>query len=121
MLRNQILHPTVVMRRSALIEVGGYPESPRVEDYLLWLRLMARGVVAHVGVDWVYYRRASRAGITQSVPTLAVRRVGVERRQLAASRGWSRAGARLSHRVWALAQSPHVEPPRRGLVEGGRA
>jgi glycosyltransferase EpsE len=39
-----VVHPSVVMRRRALHEVGGYdPSAIRLEDYDLWLRMLARG------------------------------------------------------------------------------
>jgi glycosyltransferase involved in cell wall biosynthesis len=39
-----LVHPSVMLRRSVL-EHGGYREGPFPEDYELWLRLLARGVV----------------------------------------------------------------------------
>lgn len=38
-----MLHPTLMMRRSALLEVGGYREGPFSEDYDLFLRLYFAG------------------------------------------------------------------------------
>lgn len=39
-----ILHPSVLMRRAALVEAGGYSTAyPHAEDYELWTRLAARG------------------------------------------------------------------------------
>lgn len=43
--RNPFNHPTVMYRRSALMEVGGYPEHyPAHEDYGLWMALLHNGV-----------------------------------------------------------------------------
>ncbi|WP_304502156.1 glycosyltransferase [Brachybacterium sp. FME24] len=36
-------HPTVVMRRSVALAVGGYRELPLLEDYWLWERMMLGG------------------------------------------------------------------------------
>jgi glycosyltransferase involved in cell wall biosynthesis len=36
-------HPTVVFRRAAVERVGGYQDLPALEDYWLWVRLLARG------------------------------------------------------------------------------
>lgn len=36
-------HPSVIYRRAAVIEEGGYREMPWAEDYDLWLRLAERG------------------------------------------------------------------------------
>jgi hypothetical protein len=40
--RNPLNHPAVVLRRSAVLAVGGYRHQPGFEDYDLWLRLMRR-------------------------------------------------------------------------------
>lgn len=47
----QFIHPTVMLRRQALNDVGGYSEAKRdwrVEDYRLWIALYAKG---HVGAN----------------------------------------------------------------------
>jgi cellulose synthase/poly-beta-1,6-N-acetylglucosamine synthase-like glycosyltransferase len=41
--RNTISHPSVVMRSRLVREVGGYREVPLLEDYDLFLRLVAAG------------------------------------------------------------------------------
>lgn len=38
-----IIHPTVLMRKTAVQQVGGYRLLPTAEDYDLWLRLLANG------------------------------------------------------------------------------
>lgn len=42
-------HPTVMIRRTALLAVGAYDESlrGRAEDYELWIRMLRRGRVLH--------------------------------------------------------------------------
>ena len=40
--RNPLNHPAVVLRRSAVLAVGGYRHQPGFEDYDLWLRLLRR-------------------------------------------------------------------------------
>ena len=56
----QFVHPSCLMRKSAVQEVGGYSEAPeylRVEDYDLWVKLYAAG---YYGVNMeehlLYYR-----------------------------------------------------------------
>ncbi|MGA3375124.1 glycosyltransferase [Lactiplantibacillus pentosus] len=39
-----IIHPTVLMRKSAIEQVGGYRLLPTAEDYDLWLRMLASGL-----------------------------------------------------------------------------
>ncbi|WP_188358848.1 glycosyltransferase family 2 protein [Rothia aerolata] len=43
--RNPIFHPTVVFRKSAVLAVGGYEETPGAEDYWLWIRLARLGFI----------------------------------------------------------------------------
>lgn len=40
--RNPLNHPAVVLRRSAVLAVGGYRDQSGFEDYDLWLRLLHR-------------------------------------------------------------------------------
>lgn len=40
--RNPLNHPAAVLRRSAVLAVGGYRHQPGFEDYDLWLRLLRR-------------------------------------------------------------------------------
>jgi glycosyltransferase involved in cell wall biosynthesis len=50
-------HPTVVYRRSAVIAAGGYGDLPLMEDYWLFVRMIASGVrVVNVAEPLVYYR-----------------------------------------------------------------
>ncbi|MDO4717572.1 MAG: glycosyltransferase [Propionibacteriaceae bacterium] len=42
--RNPILHPTVVMRTSAIKSIGGYPDIPHSEDYGLWTKAARSGL-----------------------------------------------------------------------------
>lgn len=44
-MQSPLHHPSVVFRRTAVLDAGGYPEhAGRFEDYLLWERLLMRGV-----------------------------------------------------------------------------
>lgn len=50
-------HPTVVYRRSAVIAAGGYGDLPLMEDYWLFVRMIANGArVVNVAEPLVYYR-----------------------------------------------------------------
>ncbi len=56
-----LCHPTVVMRREALLAIGGYRDFDGPEDYDLWLRLDAAGhalaKVDEVLLRWRHHRR----------------------------------------------------------------
>jgi glycosyltransferase involved in cell wall biosynthesis len=42
-IENPVIHPTVLMRRSAFDSAGGYREVPWAEDHDLWLRMLQQG------------------------------------------------------------------------------
>ena len=69
-----LCHPSVMMRREALDDAGGYRDVPWAEDYDLWLRLAARGwaiaKVARVMLRW----RHSEARATLRDPRYALPR-----------------------------------------------
>ena len=55
--RSPFNHPTVVYRRSAVLQAGGYRELPLLEDYWLFTRMIDSGaVVANVADPLVLYR-----------------------------------------------------------------
>ena len=45
LLRNPVNHMTVLFRKSAVLAVGGYRDLPGYEDYELWLRCLAAGLL----------------------------------------------------------------------------
>jgi glycosyltransferase involved in cell wall biosynthesis len=50
-------HPTVIYRRSAVVAAGGYGDVPLMEDYWLFVRMIANGArVANIPEPLVYYR-----------------------------------------------------------------
>ena len=55
--RNCIAHPSVMYRRSSILEVSGYrPEFDGVEDYDLWLRLSMIGEIRNMQITLTSYR-----------------------------------------------------------------
>lgn len=58
-MRNPINHPSVILRRSAILAVGNYHSVPGFEDYELWLRLIrahGSGVLANLSESLVFAR-----------------------------------------------------------------
>jgi glycosyltransferase involved in cell wall biosynthesis len=56
-MNSALAHPTVMMRRNAVVAVGGYrPEFEPAEDLDLWLRLAERGRLANSGEVLLEYR-----------------------------------------------------------------
>ncbi len=74
-----LLHPSVMMRRSALSAVGGYrPALDRAEDYDLWLRLSEVAEIDNLPQPWILCRR--HAGqVTQRHALLQARRSALAR------------------------------------------
>lgn len=78
------LHPTAMMRRAAVLEVGGYDEAlPLAEDLDLWFKLAKRGKLANLPQAVVQYRLhpASICDRHRDAPPPAV--------QIALDRAWN--------------------------------
>lgn len=92
-----LCHPSVMMRRAALVRVGGYRDVPWAEDYDLWLRLDATGFrlgkVPEVLVRW--RRHAAQATFTD--PRYALERYRHARAHFLAPRLRARG---LPLRIW---------------------
>lgn len=56
--RNCLAHPTVLLRRDAVLAIGGYrPAFPQAEDYDLWLRLAERHKLRNLPEVLLDYRQ----------------------------------------------------------------
>jgi glycosyltransferase involved in cell wall biosynthesis len=78
--RDPFNHPTVVYRRQAVQHAGGYQALPLMEDYLLFVRMLADGAKpANLAEPLVYYRigagaYARRGGWAMLASELALQR-----------------------------------------------
>lgn len=60
--RDPFNHPTVVYRRAAVLDAGGYQDMPLMEDYLLFARMLAHGAKpVNLAEPLVYYRVSAGA------------------------------------------------------------
>lgn len=85
---NQLVHSSVMMRRSALDRVGGYNEAcQRKQDYELWLRLARGGGVVALAQHLVQYRVHGGQSSRRPPARAAVRAVFRARRRLARDLG----------------------------------
>ena len=80
-----LAHPTVMLRREAVLAVGGYRPQSHVEDYDLWLRLADRFDLANLPEALLEYRLhdgqfSSARDEKVAVATLVVRAAAAERR-----------------------------------------
>jgi len=63
---NCMYHPSVMMRRNKILEIGGYqPEFKNAEDYDLWLRVSKSSLLANISEPLLRYR-FSVTGMTLS-------------------------------------------------------
>ena len=101
-----IQHPSVMFRRTSIVELGGYdPLARHVEDYELWLRLAAVAGVETLAEPLTEYRvHAGQVTRTKVIGKPARALVGQARVALARSRGESIGMARLRQFVWASRQ-----------------
>jgi acetyltransferase-like isoleucine patch superfamily enzyme/glycosyltransferase involved in cell wall biosynthesis len=74
---NSMAHPSVLFRRSAILDVGNYKELPNIEDYDLWLRVATKYELANLS-DYLVYYRVHDNSVTQ-VATREGRIMGLER------------------------------------------
>jgi glycosyltransferase involved in cell wall biosynthesis len=74
-------HPTVVLRRSAVTRAGGYEHMGSLEDYWLWVRMLARGArAANVGEPLLLYRVGAGAYERRGGWRLARHEIDLQRR-----------------------------------------
>lgn len=60
-LRNPFNHPSVMFRKSAVLNAGGYIHMPFFEDWYLWIRMIAQGARCdNVNEPLVYFKSDSR-------------------------------------------------------------
>lgn len=51
-----VSHPTVIMRRKVLMQIGSYDEGSRAQDYELWTRVLRKYRIANIGRFLVKHR-----------------------------------------------------------------
>lgn len=113
---SMITHPTVMLRRRAALEAGGYrPEAVLVDDLELFLRLAERGRLANLPDVLLHYRiHPESVGVLRRAEQIqAVARVVREacrRRGVAVPEGLENA----------LPRAPGPEGTRRWIVEAAR-
>jgi hypothetical protein len=72
--RNPLNHPTVALRRRAVLAAGNYGDHPGFEDWELWLRLLCRGeTIANLPQTLVMARVGPGHLARRQGPTYALR------------------------------------------------
>ncbi|MBV9282778.1 MAG: glycosyltransferase [Chloroflexi bacterium] len=94
--RNCFRHGSLLIRRAALLEVGGYrPEFPVCEDYDLYLRLVERFRLANIA-ETLYVYRVHQASTSSRFPALLKRYNALAREMACQRRAAGRAESRES-------------------------
>lgn len=106
--KNVVWHPTVLFRRDVVVQLGGYsPEAVFVEDYELWLRMLAAWEIVPIVEPLIKYRiHASQITQAKIITPDAARAILKARMQLAAARHESAVAARARHLAWVTRQLP---------------
>lgn len=117
LVRNVLVHPSVMFRRAPFEQVGGYDESMRtMEDYDLWMRLGVLGPIASLPETLIDYRVHDRQMSRQaSWQGSHVRCIAKSRMALARDLGVPRIGASAVHLAWLA----HQWARDQGLIEPG--
>jgi glycosyltransferase involved in cell wall biosynthesis len=106
LLRNQLIHPSVMFRRHAVERIGGYNQRlSGGEDYELWLRLSTTGVLMNLADPLLEYRVWRHQFSRKAVVGPLIPDILAARRLAAANAGVPSAVALLGHLAWRLAQS----------------
>jgi glycosyltransferase involved in cell wall biosynthesis len=69
LVESPLVHPSVVLRKDAVIEAGGYRDNGWAEDYDLWLRLAARGAHFAKLPEVLFFWRDRPERLTRTSPT----------------------------------------------------
>lgn len=99
--RSPMNHTTVLLRKSHVLEVGGYPDVPGFEDYILWAKLIAGGyhlrnireVCCSVRADAGMYSR--RGGVRYFQNTLKMERFLLEKELISPGQLWKNVAVRF--------------------------
>lgn len=96
-LRSGLVHSTLVIRRSAFEELGGYGEGSVAEDFRLWGKLVRGNGLAIVDDPLVGWRRHARQTVADPGTRFEHARLEVRAEHMTASTGssWSEEDARL--------------------------
>lgn len=104
--KSAVIHPSTMFRTKAVCDVQGYSTTAiGVEDYDLWLRILAKHSIRSIGRPLLRYR-IHRAQVTQTnvMQSKASATVLESRVALARARGESLEAARIRHEAWELRQ-----------------
>jgi glycosyltransferase involved in cell wall biosynthesis len=110
LLRNQMIHPAVMFRRSVIAELGGYRSeaAPMFEDYDLWLRVLGYGEVDNLAQPLIKYRiHRGQQSRRSTLSRTAMATVSQSRRLAARRLGTPQVAVRAMELAWLAGQVRH--------------
>ena len=108
--RNQLIHPSVMFRRSLISSLGGYngDATPILEDYDLWLRVIGHGEIDNIRDPLIEYRRRSgQMSRGSTVSRQSMRTLSRSRHRAARRLGVPRPATYFMELMWLAAQMRH--------------
>ena len=106
---NQIVHSSVMMKKSAVMRVGGYKTNLHgCEDYDLWLRLVSQGKFAAICEKLVTYYQNPFGLAKKGIPHSAHRLLKKSRDQAALELGVTKSKNIVTSLRWRFNHRPHV-------------
>jgi len=104
--KTPLIHPSVLMRRDAVVEIGGYSMSAKnAEDYELWLRLAMKGKICNLSEPLLSYRiHSSQVSASNPIPFQTFVTVSNSNARLSQYQGKNEIVARMKSSIWYLKQ-----------------
>ena len=108
--KTAIIHPSVMFRKDIIENLGAYSlEAKSVEDYDLWLRLLAVSEIGHLSEPLLKYRiHKNQVSQSRATNNAGIRQVKTSRLNLAIASGESVLMAKIRQAIWAMRQYPRV-------------
>jgi glycosyltransferase involved in cell wall biosynthesis len=108
--KTAIIHPSVMFRKNIIEGLGAYSlEAKSVEDYDLWLRLLAVSEIGHLSEPLLEYRiHKNQVSQSRATNNAGIRQIKTSRLNLAIASGESVFMAKIRQAIWAMRQYPRV-------------
>ena len=104
--KTPLIHPSVLMRRDAVVEAGGYSvDAKNAEDYELWLRMARIGRICNLWEPLLSYRmHGSQVSASSAIPFQTFVTISNSNARLSQYQGKSKIVARMKSFIWYLKQ-----------------
>ncbi len=119
--RDVVIHPSVMFRRSVVLEVGGYDDRlVRMEDYCLWLAVVREWAIDNLPLPLIELRTHAGQHSRGRTSVSDLRLIGIAKIDAGATLGLSTRQVWARHIVWLTAQAKREAIRRARSVIGVR-